>query len=108
MQERRPTIGLGMIVKEITPETWTALWPLLGGQIDQLVIVTTHTPAVQHENTKEAVDSRVTHGTKIRVEHFPWVEDFAAARNYAFSFLDTDWLFWIDDDDMVLHPENLR
>lgn len=108
MSERRSTIGLGMIVKEITADTWTALWPLLGGQIDQLVIVTTQTPSEQPQNAEPAVDARVTHGVKIQVEHFPWVDDFAAARNYAFSFLDTDWLFWIDDDDMVRHPEKLR
>jgi SAM-dependent methyltransferase len=109
MPDRQPTIGLGMIVKEITPDTWTNLWPLLGGQIDQLVIVTTQSPNPdQNNNGKEAVDARVTQGVRISTPHFPWVDDFAAARNFAFSHLDTDWLFWIDDDDVVNGAGNVR
>jgi glycosyltransferase involved in cell wall biosynthesis len=41
-----------------------------------------------------------------RVEHFDWVDDFAAARNYSFSFATKDWIFWLDADD-VLPPETL-
>lgn len=111
MSESQPTIGLGMIVKEITPDTWKMLAPLLGGQIDQLVLVTTQTPH-EHEvsavNVDFVIDARTIHGVKIETPHFPWVDDFAAARNFAFSHLTTDWLFWLDDDDEVQGAENIR
>ena len=39
---------------------------------------------------------------------FKWIDDFSAARNYSFSKLDGDWLFWVDADDEVYQAENLR
>lgn len=39
-----------------------------------------------------------------RVEHFEWVDDFAAARNFSFESCTGDWIIWLDADDRVL-PE---
>ena len=36
---------------------------------------------------------------KIQIEHFEWVDDFSKAREYSFSFLKTDYGFWLDGDD---------
>lgn len=46
----------------------------------------------------------------IHVSYFKWVDDFSAARNFNFSQApqDSDYLFWVDSDDIVVHPENLR
>ncbi len=38
------------------------------------------------------------------VAHFPWIDDFAAARNYSFSHCTSDWILWLDADD-ILTPE---
>jgi glycosyltransferase involved in cell wall biosynthesis len=39
------------------------------------------------------------------VHHFAWIDDFAAARNFAFSKCAKDWVIWLDGDD-VISPDN--
>ncbi len=39
--------------------------------------------------------------TKIYLHHFKWVNDFAKARNYSFSHAETDYLMWMDLDDVM-------
>lgn len=33
-----------------------------------------------------------------RVKHFPWCDDFAAARNQSLGYAIGQWLFWMDTD----------
>lgn len=40
------------------------------------------------------------------VSHFPWVEDFAAARNAALDQAKGDWILWIDADE-ALSPDSV-
>jgi glycosyltransferase involved in cell wall biosynthesis len=55
------------------------------------------------------VDTGSTDGTlevikkypKIKLFHFEWIEDFAAARNFAFSKATQDFVGWIDGDDII-------
>lgn len=44
----------------------------------------------------------------IRVEHFKWCDDFAAARNYSFSHAKTDFVMWLDLDDVLVNPEGFK
>lgn len=37
--------------------------------------------------------------------HFPWVDDFAVARNESLRFAKGKWIFWMDSDDTI-SPEN--
>ena len=37
-----------------------------------------------------------------KVSHFPWCNDFSAARNFSFSQAIGDWIFWIDADEALL------
>ncbi len=36
-----------------------------------------------------------------RVEHFKWVDDFSAARNYSLSFATQPWIAWLDADEYL-------
>jgi len=42
------------------------------------------------------------------IEHFDWIDDFAAARNYAFSKCTGDWVMWLDSDDVLKKPGCIR
>ncbi len=41
-----------------------------------------------------------------QVFHFPWRDDFSAARNESLRHATGDWIFWLDADDRV-SPENV-
>jgi len=36
-----------------------------------------------------------------RVSHFPWCDDFSAARNESLKHARGEWLFWMDSDDTI-------
>ena len=47
--------------------------------------------------------------------HFPWCDDFSAARNDSLGHATREWIFWMDADDVLpadcgsqLHPTLLR
>jgi glycosyltransferase involved in cell wall biosynthesis len=40
-------------------------------------------------------------GYGANVYFFKWVEDFSAARNYSFSKATTEYIFWLDSDDII-------
>jgi glycosyltransferase involved in cell wall biosynthesis/tetratricopeptide (TPR) repeat protein len=42
------------------------------------------------------------------VHHFSWIKNFAAARNFSFEKTSGDVILWLDDDDILEHPELLR
>lgn len=42
------------------------------------------------------------------LHHFDWVDDFAAARNFAFSHPKTDYIMWLDCDDVLQGKEEFK
>jgi glycosyltransferase involved in cell wall biosynthesis len=42
------------------------------------------------------------------VHHFDWVNDFAAARNASFEPVKTDYVMWLDLDDVLENPEGFK
>ncbi|MDA8228417.1 MAG: glycosyltransferase family 2 protein [Desulfitobacterium hafniense] len=61
--------------------------------VDEMTIVDTGST----DATKEIV-SRYTS----LIFNFPWIDDFAAARNYAFSLATMEYILWLDADDIIL------
>lgn len=41
-------------------------------------------------------------------DEFKWSDDFSAARTFNFSQAKSDWILWLDADDTLTNPENLR
>lgn len=71
----------------------------VAGVFDEIVIADTGS----RDATREVA---ATHGA--RVVEFPWVDDFAAARNFAFEQATGDYLMWLDADDVLLDAERMK
>ncbi len=85
------TVSLCMIVKNEEQDLKTCL-ESVKDLVDEMVIVDTGST----DRTEEIARS---YGAK--VEHFRWVDDFAAARNYAFSLCSCDYIYSADADERL-------
>ncbi len=45
-------------------------------------------------------------GCPVHIHHFEWCNDFSKARNYSFSHVTTDYVMWMDLDDVLYKKEN--
>ncbi|VBB07723.1 nucleotide-diphospho-sugar transferases [Lucifera butyrica] len=89
------SVSLCMIVKneeQNIARCLSSVYPLMS----EIIIVDTGST----DKTKEIV-SQFTN----KIYDFKWIDDFSAARNYAFSLANGDYTFWLDADD-VLIPED--
>src|SRR5262245_26667700 len=88
------SVSLCMIVRD-EEEVLGRCLASVADVVDEIIIVDTgsrdRTPAIAR-----------TFGA--RVEPFRWRDDFAAASNQSFSLATSDWILWLDADDVLL-PE---
>lgn len=87
----RPTIALALIVKN-EEENLPRLLKSVEGCFDEIHITDTG-------STDNTVAIAQQHGAI--VHHFGWVKDFAAARNASFAPVKTDYIMWMDADDVM-------
>lgn len=66
---------------------------------DEIVVVDTGSK----DNTVEVVKSY----PKVKLDHFEWIDDFSAARNYSFSLATGDWIMWLDAGDVIPPPQQV-
>ena len=85
------TISLCMIVKN-EEDVLDRCLSSVEKAVDELVIVDTGSV-----DQTRAIAER--HHAKIY--EFPWIDDFAAARNYAFDQATQDFILWLDADDIL-------
>jgi hypothetical protein len=86
-----------MIVRD-SAQTLGACLESIRPWVDEIIVVDT--------GSQDATpDIAQQHGAKLF--HFPWCDDFSAARNESLSHATGDWLFWMDSDDTI-DPENGR
>lgn len=90
-----PTLGLAMIAKN-EEKSLPRLLESIKGCFDEMVIIDTGSS----DRTKEIA---ISYGAK--VYDFEWIDDFAAARNFSFSKVTSEWTMWMDADD-ELRPED--
>ncbi|WP_310551399.1 glycosyltransferase family 2 protein [Paenibacillus glufosinatiresistens] len=93
-----PTISLCMIVRDEEKALARCLSSVLG-VADEMIVVDTGS----EDRTKE-----VAARFGARVCTFEWRDDFAAARNYAFSLASCEYLFWLDADDILKERDRER
>ena len=89
------TVSLCMIVKNEEDVLGRCL-ESAAGLADEIIIVDTGST----DKTREIAE-RFTN----RVYDFTWIDDFAAARNYAFSLAEMDYCMWLDADDVILEAD---
>ncbi|MGH2954875.1 MAG: tetratricopeptide repeat-containing glycosyltransferase [Thermoanaerobaculia bacterium] len=99
-----PAVGLALIVRDEEGQL-PVLLASIEGAFDQVVLVDTGSKDRTVEVFREWAAAQ---GVAHKVGEFEWVDDFAAARNFADSLLDTEWKCWADADDVLRGAENLR
>lgn len=93
-----PTIAVCVIAKN-EEKNVKRMSDSLKGLFDQYVFVDTgSTDATQEIAEKEGWE----------LHHFEWCNNFAKARNFAFSKATTDFVFWCDLDDVLTNPEGFK
>jgi len=98
----RPLISLCMIVKNAEKTLGDVLYKARAA-FDEIVIVDTGST---DGTVALARGMAVADGKGESVYHFKWSDDFAAARNYAFSLATGTWRMYLDADD-ILHASHL-
>ncbi|WP_113673815.1 glycosyltransferase [Vallitalea guaymasensis] len=89
------TISLCMIVKNEEDVLGNCL-SSVGNLVDEIIIVDTGST----DKTKE-----IAKKFKAKIYDFKWINDFAAARNYSFSKATSDYILWLDADDVLLEED---
>ena len=92
---RLNSLSLCMIVKD-EEQTLGRCLDSVSGVFDEIVIVDTGST----DATKE-----VAARFGARIADFPWIDDFAAARNFAFAQGTSEYLMWLDADDVFSPSE---
>jgi hypothetical protein len=92
-----PSWSLAMIVRDAEEQIGDVLDDA-ASFCDELIVVDTGSI----DATKAVA---LSHGAK--VFEFPWIDDFAAARNESFSHCTGQWIVWLDADDRV-PPESQK
>lgn len=85
------TVSLCMIVKDEEPVLYRCL-ESVGTAVDEIVIVDTGSSDRTVEIAQQFTD---------RIFTFPWNDNFADARNFAFSKATMEYQMWLDADDVI-------
>lgn len=94
-QNSMPTISLAMIVKNEEAVLVRCL-NSVAALVDEIIIVDTG-------STDKTIE--LAHRFTENVYNFPWIDDFAAARNYSFSKATKEYILWLDADDVLLSED---
>lgn len=92
------TISLCMIVKNEEAVLGRCL-DSVKDIADEIIIVDTGST----DNTKAIVTSY-----NAKIFDFTWIDDFAAARNFAFAQASQDYILWLDADDIIQESDRLK
>lgn len=101
----RPTIALCCILKNEV-KNLPRLLASVEGCFDEIHLTDTGSTDGSLELIREYVALNANPAkTPIHLHHFEWCDDFAKARQYSFGHAKTDYLMWLDLDDVLGSPE---
>ena len=93
-----PRVSLTMIVKN-EEANLPACLASAADLVNEVIVVDTGST----DRTKE-----VARRFGARIFDFPWIDDFAAARNEALRHATGDWILWLDADDRIDEPNRQK
>lgn len=91
------TISLCMILKD-EEDVLDRCLSSVKGLVDEIIIVDTGSTDATKQIALQYTD---------QVFDFAWIDDFAAARNYAFSKANMEYCMWLDADDVIEEKDRL-
>ncbi|MFZ5969479.1 MAG: tetratricopeptide repeat-containing glycosyltransferase family 2 protein [Bacillota bacterium] len=92
------TISLCMIVRN-EEKVLARCLDSVKGIVDEIIIVDTGSEDRTKEIAKQYTD---------KIYDFEWIDDFAAARNFAFSKASKEYILWLDADDIFLDEDQRK
>lgn len=98
----RPSLSLALIAKN-EAHNIPRLFESVKGCFDEIVFVDTGSTDGSIDVAREYA-SKI--GTDIKIEHFKWINDFGAARNFSFDHCAGEFICWMDLDDALFNREN--
>ncbi len=97
------TLSLCVICKNEEKNIGNLLDSVKGDLFDEVIICDTGSTDKTLDILKDFQNSNKFKCFKI--EHFEWIKDFSAARNYSFSKATKDFILWLDSDDTILEKD---
>lgn len=86
-----PTLSLALIAKN-EEDVIGRCFASIKNLVDEIIFVDTGSTDKTVEIARQFTDKIYT---------FKWIDDFAAARNYSFSLCTSEWIIWLDADDVI-------
>jgi tetratricopeptide (TPR) repeat protein len=93
-----PRLSLCMIVRD-EEDNFAACLKSAANLVDEIVVVDTGST----DRTRN-----IARRLGARVFDFPWVDDFAVARNESLRHATGDWIFWLDADERIDAPNRAK
>lgn len=98
------TIGVALIARNVETTIKDCVESFIK-EVEQCVVVLAGESTDRTPQILKKLQRKYTH---LEIYDFSWVDDFAAARNFSFSKLKTDFYLWVDADDTIINAKNLR
>lgn len=98
MTVQKSKLGLALIIGDETKEL-PRLLESCKGIFDEIVV---------SWNGSNAATKQILESYGCKVTPFKWTDHFAQARNHSFSLSSSDFIMWLDADDELIHPDQLR
>lgn len=96
---KRPSLALAIIVKDEI-KNLPSLFESVKECVDKIYVTDTGST----DGTLEWLNEQDP--AYVNISHFEWCDDFSAARNFNFSQVKEEYIFWMDGDDVLQNKEN--